>query len=823
VSILGKSKKEPAEAGQEPRAQPAVPVRQAPVAEGLTAEEAAQRRAAGLDNRPVGSPTKSEARIVRENVFTFFNLVFAVLAICLLAVGSFGNMAFALIALCNTAIGIVQQIRSKRTVDQLTLLAQQQVPCVRGGKTETIPADRLVRDDIVAFSAGDQICADALVREGELQVNESLITGEADLIPKKPGDTLHSGSFAVSGRCHAQLTRVGADSFAGRLTLEAKRNVTVVKSEMMRSLDGLIRVIGIVLVPMGVILFVRQYTVLGLTLRDSVEATVAALIGMIPEGLYLLTSVALSVSMVRLAGKKVLTRDMNCIETLARVDVLCVDKTGTITEPDMSVQRLVLLDSKTYPEAAVREMLAAFYAGEPENDTARAAAACFANDAVRWRRLSSVPFDSARKWSAVTFAGHGSFVAGAPEFVLGEGYAALRSRVEPYQAQGSRVLLVAGYDGTPDAKTGLAGPALHPAALIVLENRIRPEAPDTFRYFAQQGVAVKVISGDNPVTVSTVAARAGIPGAERFVDASALKTKAELVRAADSYTVFGRVTPDQKRTLVKALQAAGHTVAMTGDGVNDVLALKDADCGIAMASGAQAAAQVAQLVLLDSNFACLPDVVAEGRRVINNIERSAALYLVKNIFSFLLSLISVFVTMPYPLQPLQLTLISFITIGVPSFVLAFEPNHERISGRFLRVVLRRAFPGGLANLGLILGLEAFAYAFALPNEALYTIATAVVTAVGLLVLYDLCRPFNTLRTVLMSAMTVLALLCAAAGSRFGLTALDLQGALILAVFVLLAEPAMRAMLGCFDAGDRAVAWLGAKRCAWAARHKKQAA
>jgi hypothetical protein len=475
VSILGKSKKEPAEAGQEPRAQPAVPVRQAPVAEGLTAEEAAQRCAAGLDNRPVGSPTKSEARIVRENVFTFFNLVFAVLAICLLAVGSFGNMAFALIALCNTAIGIVQQIRSKRTVDQLTLLAQQQVPCVRGGKTETIPADRLVRDDIVAFSAGDQICADALVREGELQVNESLITGEADLIPKKPGDTLHSGSFAVSGRCHAQLTRVGADSFAGRLTLEAKRNVTVVKSEMMRSLDGLIRVIGIVLVPMGVILFVRQYTVLGLTLRDSVEATVAALIGMIPEGLYLLTSVALSVSMVRLAQGKTLIHDMSAIETLARVDVLCVDKTGTITSPQMEVREVVELDAAAFPQADIADALGAFSrALEPDNDTARAVAEHFPNGPF-WPAVSTVPFTSETKWSAVNFAERGAYVLGAPEFVLGADAAPLRPQIKHYAEQGCRVLVLACCDR---AEPGRLEGLLLPMALLVLENPVRPGAAE---------------------------------------------------------------------------------------------------------------------------------------------------------------------------------------------------------------------------------------------------------------------------------------------------------------------------------------------------------
>ena len=805
------------------KAAPAVAVIQADPAVGLTEDEAAQRRAAGLDNRAVEAPGKSEKQIIRENVCTYFNLVFAVLSVCLALVGSFANMSFLLLVACNTAIGIIQQIHAKRTVDQLTLVAAHKVRCVRGGVLCEVRPAELVRDDIVEFAAGEQICADAVLCSGQAQLNEALITGEADAVEKQAGDALRSGSFVVSGRCRARLTRVGADSYASRLTLEAKKDVRVGKGEMMRSLDRLIQFIGIVLVPMGTVLFFKQYEVLGLTLRDSVESTVAALIGMIPEGLYLLTSVALSVSMMRLAQKKVLAQDMNCIETLARVDVLCVDKTGTITEPGMAVRELICLDDAV-PAAQAEQALRAFYAGtQPDNDTARAMAERFAGKS-EWHRESTVPFDSAYKWSAATFTRMGSYIVGAPEFVLGKGYGAWQSRIEPYQAAGCRVLLAARYAGTPDPKAGLDSAAVRPVALITLSNRIRPEAEKTFRYFKQAGVSVRVISGDNPVTVSEVARQAGVADAECYVDAASLKTDEDITRAAAQYTVFGRVTPEQKRKLVHALQAAGHTVAMTGDGVNDVLALKDADCGIAMGSGAQAAEQVAKLVLLDSDFAGLPAVVAEGRCVINNIERSAALYLVKNIFSFLLSVLSLFWTMPYPLQPLQLTLISFITIGVPSFVLALEPNHDPIRGKFMRNVLRQAFPGGLTNLGLILGVEAFAYAFDLSGETLYTIATVVLLAVGLLVLYEVSKPFDAARGVLLGGMTVLAVLSVTLGhSWFELSVLDLQGALVLAVFLLLALPVMRFVLRGFEYGDALVAKLTQRRAAYRAKHKAERA
>ncbi len=724
---------------------------------GLTASQAAERAAAGLTNQAPRSNSKTEGQILRENIFTFFNLVFVVLAICLFSVGSYLNAGFLGVVVCNAVIGIVQQLRAKRTIDRLTLLSAHKVRCVRDGEICLLPSEQLVRDDIVEFVAGEQICADAVVRTGTAQANEALITGEADAVDKGPGDVLRSGSFLLSGRCRAQLTHVGPDSYANRLAAEARRDHAVPKGEMMRSLDKLIRFIGIALVPLGILMFLNQFAALDMTLRDAVEGTVASLVGMIPEGLYLLTSVALAVSMIRLARRQVLAQDMNCIETLARVDVLCVDKTGTITETEMEAGEPQLLE-ESWTLDRVETVLRSLYADtEPDNDTARALSRRFAGGGgERWPRTAAVPFSSAWKWSAAVFRDHGAFVVGAPEVVAGARAAELRQEILPYLERGSRVLLLAAYDGRPDPKTGLDPKKLQFLALLPVSNRVRAEAPRTFRYFAEQGVSVKVISGDNPLTVSRVARQAGIAGADNFVDATTLHTPAELAEAAERCTVFGRVTPDQKRQLVRALQAAGHTVAMTGDGVNDVLALKDADCGIAMASGAQAASQVAQLVLLESDFSGLPAVVAEGRRVINNIQRSAALYLVKNLFSFTFTLAALCITLPYPLQPVQLTLIAAVTIGIPSFVLALEPNHELVQGRFLPNVLRAALPGGLTDLILILALEAVAAAVDMPYAMLSTLTTLVMLGVGLGVLWRVCRPFTPTHAALWAGMLLLA-------------------------------------------------------------------
>lgn len=559
---------------------------------GLSAGEVRLRAENGYVNRSDSSPTKSVGDIVKSNTFTFFNLVFVVLAGCLIAVGSYTNLLFLIIAAANTFIGIFQEIRSKKAVDRLTLLAEQRIHCIRDGEWEEIPSSELVRDDIVEFENGSQICADAVICSGQVTVNESLLTGETDAISKQAGDELKSGSFVNGGRCVARLVHVGSDSYASRLALEAKSDVKLAKSEMMRSLDRLIRIIGILLVPVGICLFINQYKLLGLPVKGAVEATVAALIGMIPEGLYLLTSIAVAVGVLRLSRRKVLVRDMNCVEILARVDTLCVDKTGTITEPGMDVDRFILLDEENYPEEAVTEMLAAFYDNmDADNDTGRAMAERFQQDSD-WEAAEIVPFTSETKWSGITFEAHGSFLIGAPEFIMGSRLKELHKKIRPWAEQGMRVLLAAAYTGSLK-EGGLQEECIRPIALIVITNRLRGEAAETFRYFREQGVSVRVISGDNPSTVSEVARQAGIEGASLYVDASTLKTESSLEAAAEKYRVFGRVTPEQKCRLVKALQKNGHTVAMTGDGVNDVLALKEADCGIAMASGSQAACQIA--------------------------------------------------------------------------------------------------------------------------------------------------------------------------------------------------------------------------------------
>ena len=769
---------------------------------GLTSAQAKALAEAGWDNRPVDSPTKSDKQIVRENLLTYFNLIFAVLGLCLILVGDWRDLTFLVIVAANAVIGIVQQLKSKRTIEKLSLLSASRVPVVRDGKLRQVPVDQLVREDVVELTAGCQIPADGPVLTGQVQVNEALITGEADAISKGPGDQLLSGSFVISGRCRARMDQVGADSYASKLTLAAKKDAGPGKSEMMRSLDHLIRFIGVVLIPIGVLLFYNQFVNQDLGLRQSVISMVAALIGMIPEGLFLLTSVALAVSVVRLARNRTLIHEMNAIETLARVDVLCVDKTGTVTSPQMQVREVVPLDPSACSDTDIADILGAFYRVlEPDNDTARALAEKFTYG-PGWPSRGAVPFTSATKWSAVNFLDRGAYVIGAPEYVLGREFAALEKQTEPYARQGCRVLLLAQCDGAEEGK--LRGVVI-PLALLVLENPIRPNAPKVFDYFHSQGVAVKVISGDNPVTVSAVAAQAGIAGAESWIDARQLQTDQDIARAVREYTVFGRVVPNQKRKIVRALQSQGHTVAMTGDGVNDVLALKDADCGVAMASGADAACQVAQLVLLDSDFAAMPKVVAEGRRVINNIQRASALYLVKNILSFFLAIITLFADFPYPFVPIQLTLISALTIGVPSFFLALEPNHDLVKGKFLRNVMRRALPGGLTAIFVILFAELFVYTFDLTLAELSTICVILMAVNGVTVICYAARPLDVKRLAMIAAMGI-ALFIAVVfyGEIFSLSQLSFAAWLVLIALVLLVVPIQMGLERCFDMASAAL-------------------
>ncbi len=785
-----------------------VAVKNADPNEGLTAQDVQLRSACGWANVVVDKNARTEKDIIKDNLLTFFNIVFVVLAVLLVIGGSsIKNMSFLVFVVINSAIGIVQEIRAKRAVDKLTLVAAQNVKTMRGGKLQSVPAHALVRDDIVEFAPGDQICADGLVRSGSMQVNESLITGEADAIPKKEGDELKSGSFVVAGRCRVQLTQVGNDSFAARLAAEAKANPQATKSEMMRSLDSLIRIIGFALIPVGVAMIV-QGILNKMNWTQNVESTVAALVGMIPQGLYLLTSVAMAVSAMKLTKKKVLVQDMNCIETLARVDVLCVDKTGTITEPRMEVENVVPLTTDA-PERLETILTALYGQEEPENDTGKALHEMFAGP-CDWACTKRIPFTSATKWAGAVFEDEGSYLAGAPEFIMGSRYEELKGDVEPWSSTGYRVLLIAEYDGDP-VPGDLVVDRVKPLAMVLLTNRIRPEAPDTFRYFAQQGVAIKVISGDNPATVADVARRAGIENAEDFIDAGQLETEADFLDAVERYTVFGRVTPDKKRSLVQALKKKKHTVAMTGDGVNDVLAMKEAHCGIAMASGAQAASQVASLVLLENNFAMMPDVVGEGRRVINNIQRAATLFLAKNIYAFVLAIIACCNGTPFPMIPLHIDFISILTIGIPSFFLALEPNYERVQGRFITGVLRRAFPGGLTN--VFVGVMALSYMaiFDLSFEQTSTICAALLAIVGMEVLYQVSKPIKTFRAIIWWVMAVGLVACFVVFNyAFELELHSRDTVLVMITLLIMTPTVFHAVQRVFDWGDKAYAWIRSK-------------
>ena len=769
---------------------------------GLSSQQAKERLTCGWGNRTSAAKGRTEGQILLQNCVTFFNLVFVVMAVFLVLCGSsVKNMTFMIVVIVNAAIGCIQEIRAKRAVDKLTLVAAQNITCIRDGKSAPLRSDLLVLDDIVEFHPGDQICADGTLCTGKLQVNESLITGEADAIVKEPGDELKSGSFVVAGRGRARLTQVGNDTFAAGLAAEAKKDPKAAKSEMMRSLDKLIRVMGILLVPIGILLFHHEFQTLSLSLRSSAEATVAALVGMIPQGLYLLTSVALAASAIKLTRQRVLVQDMNCIEALARVDVLCVDKTGTITEPVMQMETIVPL-TEDPPEHLESVMTALYGSREPDNDTARALQEMFCGESD-WNCTQFQPFTSQTKWCGGCFESQGSFVAGAPEFIMGPRFEEIRVAVDEWSSSGYRVLLIAGYDADSLPEQTLIPALVKPLALVTLTNRIRKEAPATFSYFAQQGVTIKVISGDNPVTVSDVAQRAGIPGAEDYIDATTLQTPDDIYLAAARYTVFGRVTPDQKKQLILALKQQGHTVGMTGDGVNDVLALKEADCGIAMAGGSQAASQVARLVLLDADFAAMPGIVGEGRRVINNIQRAAAIFIVKNIFSLVLALVNIATGMPYPLAPLQLTIISTLTIGTPSFFLALEPNYEQVRGRFLPGILRRAFPGAITNIIVVLLAQILMNLLGLPFSHVQTVCTALLALVGMLVLFRVCEPFTTVRKVVWGAMATGILCCFLfLQSFFDLELGDPVTLLVMAVMLIATPTVFTVMQRLFLLGDR---------------------
>lgn len=723
---------------------------------GLTDEEVRQRVEEGLTNRADISTDKTTKEIVISNVFTYFNLIFLVITILLIMVGSFRNLTFLPIIIGNTVIGIVQEIRAKKTLEKMSLLNAPHADVIRNGSVKQISTEELVKDDVILLTAGKQICADAVVISGNIQVNESLLTGEADEVEKTEGSTLMSGSFVVSGECYARLEKVGNESYISKLSLEAKSMGGKEQSEMIRSINLIVKWVGIVIIPIGLILFWQSHFVNGESITKSVTSTVAAIIGMIPEGLYLLTTVALALSTMKLARKKVLLHDMKSIETLARVDVLCVDKTGTITEPDMKLKEIFLCKNSgadgTQTALTLEELksLILDYANASVDNNATmlalkaytAEALTNNTSALHRTAVSQQAFSSSLKYGSVTFS-DGTYLLGAPEFIMHDDFARIEEEIIPYADKGDRVLLFARYDGE-NVENGING-SVTPLGFVALANPIRENAVKTFEYFKSQGVAIKVISGDNPRTVSRIAIQAGIESAESFVDAATLDTEDKIADAVNKYTVFGRVTPKQKKQLVKALQAKGHTVAMTGDGVNDILAMKDADCSVAMASGSEAAAQAAQVVLLDSDFAHMPDVVYEGRRVVNNIQRSASLFLVKNIFSLLLSLFSVILMVTYPLEPAQVSLISMFTIGVPGFLLALEQNKDRIKGHFITNVMLKALPGGLTDVIAVGALVICGEVFCISDASIGTIATLVLSVVGFMILFKISEPLNGMK------------------------------------------------------------------------------
>nr|WP_295282970.1 cation-translocating P-type ATPase [uncultured Blautia sp.] len=689
---------------------------------GLTDEQVNERIAEGKVNADENPNTRTYKQIIKENTLTFFNFLNIVLLVLVLLVGSYKNAFFVCIIVINTLIGIAQEIRAKKTIDKLAILTARKSVVIREGQKWTVPTEELVLDDIVCLKTGDQVPADAKVLEGSVEVNESLLTGESDNLPKNVGDELFSGSFVTSGEASCQIIHVGKDNYAAQITSEAKEFKRH-NSELKNSLNAILKVISIIIVPIGALLFYKQYYIVGDTFRDSVVSMVAGVLGMIPEGLVLLTSVALTLGALVLANKKTLVQELYCIETLARVDTLCLDKTGTITEGTMCVERVepyentveTVNETETSEETDKSADAAGKSVEETETDSAfrNKISSIMCNmmcvlkdqnatiDALRKQFPAKqdmtlkhvIPFSSDRKYSGAVFEENGTYLMGAAQFLFPEDNQELTARCQKYAEEGLRVLVLAHSEQMTEGTELPEG--LKPLALMLLTDVIREEAPDTLAFFDSQEVDLKVISGDDPVTVSAIAKRAGLKNAENYVDATTLTTEEELQDAVAQYSVFGRVTPQQKKAMVQALQSQGHTVAMTGDGVNDVLALKEADCSIAMAQGSDAAKNIANVVLLDSNFASMPHIVNQGRRVVNNIRTAASMFLIKTMFSVMLSLLTIFFGNTYPFEPIQMSLISACAVGIPTFLLAQENNYEKIDHTFLRHVFINAFPAAL--------------------------------------------------------------------------------------------------------------------------------
>lgn len=767
---------------------------------GLTTEQARQLKEQGHANVQIDHSAKTTKDIFKENILTYFNLIFLILAVLLILAGAFNSLTFLPVIIANTMIGIVQELHAKKVLDKLSILHEPSAVVVRDGKSRKIPIAELVLNDVIILKSGNQIPADAGVISGEVTVNESLLTGESDEITKKPGDELMSGSFVTSGECLARLIRVGNDSYISQLMIKAKSMKKGEQSEMVRSINRIVMAAGAAIIPIGVILFVQSFVMQGNTFSASITSMVAAVIGMIPEGLYLLVSVALAVASVQLASKKVMLHDMKSIETLARVNVLCVDKTGTITDNRMRVTDVVPASQMDEQSRHRYEVLVGEYvhALSDDNITMRALREYFHGGGRQ--SVSVFPFSSRYKYSSVQFT-DGTYVLGAPEFILGNRYAAYRDTVDKYAQKGLRVMVFGqflGFQGKgekqslPVPDSGLEGADVEPVFFILLENPIRENARQTFSYFVKQGVQIKVISGDNPVTVSEVARQAGIGGYDKYIDASQLRTDEQIADAARRYVIFGRVTPDQKQKLVQALKEQGDTVAMTGDGVNDILAMKNADCSIAMAAGSDAAVQAAQVVLLDSDFSHMPEIVGQGRKTINNIERSATLFLVKNIFSFLLSVFSIINLLTYPLRPSQISLISMFNIGIPAFFLALEPNDERVQGKFLRRVIMRAMPAALTDFFAIAALVVFGNTFNVSSEDISVAATFLLAIVGFMILFRISSPMNRYHAVIIVGCIIgLYIMSYYFNNLFDIKVPSTKCAMLFVLFAIATEPCMR--------------------------------
>lgn len=716
--------------------------------QGLTSDQVKERVEKGQTNKTPNTNVKTYRAIFFENIFTFFNILCFAVSVSLIVVGSFSNLLFMAIILANITIGIIQEIKAKKTIEKLSLLTAPAVKVVRDGKEQTISVDEVVIDDVVILTNGKQIVADSIIIEGAIEVNESMLTGESLPIKKKVGDTVLAGSFVVSGSCHVRVEKVGSNNYIQQLASKAKQYKKP-QSELFNSLKQIIRVIAFILIPIAILMYINNYTQFG-NIKTTVEKTAGSIIGMIPAGMFLLCSVTLTVSVIKLARRKALVQDLYCVEMLARVNVLCLDKTGTITDGTMKVYNCIQLNNTNY---TLKRIMGSLLSALGDNNQTSQALINYFGYNKELKPVATVPFSSARKLSAVSFENAGTYIMGAPDFVIPSGLdEKTQNMVEQYSKDGYRVLLLAYSpsniikDNPPSNRT--------PVALLILEDRIRDDAASTIKWFKENDVEVKIISGDNPLTVAEIAKRVGVDNTDKLISLEGLNEK-QVIAAANKYTVFGRVTPEQKAILVKAIKANGNTVAMTGDGVNDILALKEADCSIAMASGSEAVRSVSHMVLLNSDFGSMPETVLEGRRVINNVQRASALFFMKTIFAIVFSIFVLAIMEPYPLEPIQMILLESLVIGLPSFFLAFLPNTKRIQGKFIYNLIKNALPGALALIINSIAIYAFFYfgSGALPStEILSTMVAITLTFTGLAVLYRLCKPITLLTGLLFFAM-----------------------------------------------------------------------